>query len=93
MSRPFALLAAAVGLSACTEIPLPPPPLFLVPYELDTNATVESVTEIDPAGYCDSARGACRAFVVNLADQGSNPARCPIVAIEDRDANGDRAQV
>ena len=94
MPRTLVLLAAAAAaLAACAEIPLPPPPLFLVPYELSTNATVDSVAEIDPAGYCAAARGDCRAYVVNLADQGSNPARCPVVAIVDRDEEGDRAQV
>ena len=91
MSGTLRLLAfaAAAAVTACTEIPLPPPPLFLVPYELSTNAVVDSVTEIDPAGYCDTARGACRAYVVNLAPD-SEPTRCPVVAIEDRDANGYR---
>ena len=89
MSRTLLLLTSAAAVTACTEIPLPPPPLFLVPYELDINATVESVTPIDPAGYCDGARGACRAFVVNLA-QGTPPTRCPVVAIDDVDENGDR---
>ena len=89
MTRTLALLAGALAATACTEIPLPPPPLFLVPYELSLNATVESLTEIDPTGYCDAGPADCRAWLVNLAE-GTPPTRCPIVAIDARFDNGDR---
>lgn len=89
MSKALIPLAFALAAAACKEIPTPPPPRFMLPHELTLRTTVESLSPIDPAGYCESGGDDCRVYLVNLAKDAPT-ARCPFVAIDYWPENGER---